>query len=82
MSSVRQRIMRYYGHIRRHDSIQKTNIEGKIDGKRGRGRKRTNWIGNVAVYAGKPINECARIAEDRNQYRAMVSDVVSDMELR
>ena len=35
----RQR-MTYYGHIRRHDSMQKTILEGRVDGKRGAGRRR------------------------------------------
>ena len=82
MSTVRKRITKYYGHIRRHDTLQKAILEGKINGKRGRGRRRTNWIGNLEIYTGEKINECARLARDRERWRAVTSDVVSDMEQR
>jgi len=80
MTSIRKRIVKFYGHVRRHDTIQKVIVEGKINGKRGRGRKRTNWIGNVAAYTGMNINTCARVAMDREKWRAVTSDVVPDTE--
>ena len=40
MTVVRQRIVRFYGHVRRHDSLQVQRIftEGMVNGKRGRSR--------------------------------------------
>ncbi|GFR96083.1 endonuclease-reverse transcriptase [Elysia marginata] len=38
--TIQRRKMKYYGHLRRHDSIQKRILEGKIDGRRCRGRRR------------------------------------------
>ena len=80
MSTVRKRIARYYGHIRRHNSIQKSLVEGMVEGTRGRGRKRTNWVDNVTRYAGMGINDCARKAMDRKGWRIVVSNVVADTE--
>ena len=65
MSSVQKRITRYYGHIRHHNSIQKSLVEGMVEGTRGRGRKRTSWVGNLSRYAGIGINDCARKAMER-----------------
>ena len=48
MTVVRQRIVRFYGHVRRHDSLQRIITEGMVNGKRGRGRKRCEWLGNVS----------------------------------
>ena len=48
MTVVRQRIVRFYGHVRRHDSLQRIITEGNVNGKRGRGRKRCGWLGNVS----------------------------------
>ncbi|GFR66352.1 endonuclease-reverse transcriptase [Elysia marginata] len=45
--TIQRRKMKYYGHLRRHDSIQKRILEGKIDGRRGRGRRRQTWLGNI-----------------------------------
>ena len=82
MSTVRKRITRYYGHIRRHSSIQKSLVEGMVEGTRGRGRKRTNWVDNVSRYAGMGINDCARKAMDRKGWRIVVSNVVAETEQR
>ncbi|GFR77744.1 endonuclease-reverse transcriptase [Elysia marginata] len=45
--TIQRRKIKYYGHLRRHDSIQKRILEGKIDGRRGRGRRRQTWLGNI-----------------------------------
>ena len=47
LTVVRQRIVRFCGHVRRHDSLQRIITEGMVNGKRGRGRKRCGWLGNV-----------------------------------
>ncbi|RUS89015.1 hypothetical protein EGW08_003262 [Elysia chlorotica] len=44
---IQRRKLAYYGHIRRHCSIQKRVVEGKVEGKRGRGRKRQSWLANI-----------------------------------
>ena len=82
MTVVRQRIVRFYGHVRRHDSLQRIITEGMVNGKRGRGRKRFGWLGNVSRYAGMNINRCAEIATNREEWRTIVSNVVSDKEQR
>ena len=38
--SIKKKKLAYYGHVRRHHSQQKLVLEGKVDGKRGRGRRR------------------------------------------
>ena len=82
MTVVRQRIVRFYGHVRRHDSLQRIITEGMVNGKCGRGRKRCGWLGNVSRYAGMNINRCAEIATNREEWRTIVSNVVSDKEQR
>ena len=82
MTVFRQRIVRFYGHVRRHNSLQRIITEGMINGKRGRGRKRCGWLGNVSRYAGMNINRCAEIATNREEWRTIVSNVVSDKEQR
>ena len=82
MTIVRQRIVRFYGHVRRHDTLQRLITEGMVDGKRGRGRKRCSWLGNVSCYAGMDINRCAEVATNREGWRSVVYNVVSDKEQR
>ena len=81
MSTVQSKRAKYFGHIRRHQCIQKSIMEGKVDGKRGRGRRRTSWLSNVAATMKQPINTCAYMALDRQEWRKMTSHVVNDKEL-
>jgi hypothetical protein len=44
----------FFGHIKWHNSIFK-NIEGKIQGKRSRGRQRLKWIDNIKIWTGETL---------------------------
>ena len=46
--SIKKKKLAYYGHIGRHHYLQKLVLGGKVDGKRGRGRRRKSWTGNVS----------------------------------
>ena len=46
--SIKKKKLAYYGHARRHYSLHKLVLEGKLGGKRGRGRRRKTWTGNVS----------------------------------
>ncbi|GFS20191.1 endonuclease-reverse transcriptase [Elysia marginata] len=63
----------YYGHIRRHQSLQKTIMEGKINGKRQRGRKRKSWLGNMEETTTRRINECCEVALNREEWRRTIA---------
>ena len=67
VKTIKRRKLAYYGHIRRHDSLQRKILEGKIEGKRGRGRRRKSWIENIVETSGMKINECSKIARDRER---------------
>ena len=43
--------LQYFGHlIRRADSLEKTLMLGKIEGKRRRGWQRIKWLDSITVY--------------------------------
>ena len=77
LKTVKHRILSYYGHVRRHDSLQKYILESKINGKRGCGRKRKSWIANVEEFAGRKINVCAELARCRDTWRSITSSYVT-----
>ena len=77
---IRTRKVKFYGHVRRHDSLQRVILEGKVEGKRGRGRKRTSWTDNIKTHLGLPINTCAELALDRKKWRAMTPNLGSEKE--
>ena len=80
---IRTRKAKFYGHVRRHDSLQRVILEGKVEGKRGkrgRGRKRTSWTDNIKTHLGLSINTCAELALDRKKWRAMTPNLGSEKE--
>ena len=40
--------LQYFGLMRRADSVEKTLMLGKIEGRRRRGRQRMRWLGEMA----------------------------------
>ena len=44
MDTLRSRQKRWLGHIFRHDSLLRTTLEGRIQGKKGCGRPRTMFL--------------------------------------
>ena len=75
---IRTRKAKFYGQVRRHDSLQRVILEGKVEGKRGRERKRTSWRDNIKTHLGLPINTCAELALDRKKWRAMTPNLGSE----
>ncbi|GFR91494.1 endonuclease-reverse transcriptase [Elysia marginata] len=73
MKTTKTRQLAYYGHIRRHQSLQKSIMEGKINGKRQRGRKRKSWLGNIEETTTRRINECCEVALDREEWRRTIA---------
>ncbi|GFR64788.1 endonuclease-reverse transcriptase [Elysia marginata] len=66
--TIQIRKMKYYGHLRRHDSIQKRILEGKIDGRRGRGRRRQTWLGNIQETSQMKMCEVWETPLDRRRW--------------
>ena len=81
---IRTRKAKFYGHVRRHNSLQRVILEvileGKVEGKRGRGRKRTSRTDNIKTHLGLPIDTCAELALDRKKWRAMAPNLGSEKE--
>ena len=82
LAEIKRRKLSYYGHVRRHETIQKQILEGKIAGKKTRGKPRTSWIGNVVATTGKKINHCSELALERDEWRSMASNLCRETELR
>ena len=57
--SIKKKKLAYNGHVRRHHSLQKLVLEGKVDGKRGRGRRGKIWTGNVSEMTKMSMAQCS-----------------------
>ena len=58
--------LQFFGHLmRRADSLEKTLILGKIEGRRRRGRQRMRWLDGVTDWTGMSLSELRELVMDR-----------------
>jgi exonuclease III len=73
--NIKKRKLRYVGHISRKDeSLEKTIMQGKVEGKRGRGRPRRTWMNDVTEWTSLSVHEVTRKAKDRQEWRKIVNN--------
>ena len=53
-------------------------LEGRIDGKRRRGRPMRRWTDDIKDWSNRSVAECSRLARDRQQWRLLVHEMICD----
>jgi hypothetical protein len=72
-TNIRERKLRYFGHIIRKDaSIEKHLIQGSVEGRRGRGRPITSWTDDIKSWTGGSMARATNLAHDRDVWRALI----------
>ena len=73
-NQMKKQKLSYAGHVLRGSSgmVALLMLEGKLDGKRPRGRPRRTWLDDVYNWMGSTkYTEIKRMAEDRQKWRWM-----------
>ena len=65
--------LQYFGHLmQRADSLEKTLMLGKIEGRSRRGRQRMRWLDSIADSVDMDLGGFWQLVMDREAWRAAV----------
>ena len=74
--------LQYFGHLMRtDDSLEKSLMLGKIEGRRRRGHQRLRWLDDITDAMNVNLGKLWEVVRDREAWRAAVHGVTKSWTL-
>ena len=68
-------LYQYFGHLmQRADSLEKTLMLGKTEGKQRRGQQRMSWLNGITDPMDMSLSELQEMVKDREAWHAAVRE--------
>ena len=80
MKNILKRQMKFLGHVMRKETLEEVSVTERIEGTRGRGRSRRDYLHSLCDRAGGTTGptKLLRATKDRHGWKLMIADVRMD----
>ena len=77
VKNIKRLKLSYFGHLKRHQTLEKHILEAKIEGKRRRGRPARRWEQDIEEWLDMKTTRAGRVAQERSVFLRKVREATS-----